>query len=266
ATIPPVNGKDAATIAVNTDHSSDLQLNGKDTHVDPDHPKNLVSEYNINNDGTIDWSKPLWNFNGVDDSFCTPDFSWDSDGTASLGWADFDISSEGSISSHSSGSTLYEPTKYESSTASAHAATSQADTAVASVSSKIGAQSISSSDIADLYAASGSLDAALAQAMSSGNFAAACAVINAKGEVAGMISEASQQVALAETMRSANLSEGMIVGAADDVASMGVEGAAAKADVAVNGQYATTAAGQEYYLAHFPTVHLVGDQDERLTA
>lgn len=263
ATVPTDTGKPAVVVN-NPDHSSTLEVGGHITKVNPDDPKHLVEQFKENPDGTI--GERQFSFDANNDSLTTPYADFGPDGTH-LDWADVTIDSYGSVTSDS-GSVIFEgqSSAVYASSANSEAACQRADSIASAVTAKIGSQALDTGDIAALHSCMGELNGALALAMSCGNFAAACQIMSTKGEIAGAISQASQQVALADTMRSNNMTDGDIVSAADDVSSKGVVGAAVDQEMATRGANSQTREAQLAYLSKYGTAGLTEEQIRRLTA
>jgi hypothetical protein len=263
ATVPTEGGK-PAVVTTNPDHTSTLDLNNHLTRVNPDDKTHLVERFSENADGTLGASD--FCYNSQDQSFWTPDLTWTPDGTY-MGWNDTFLDPLGTLSTYDD-NTIFDgsPDAVRSSATQSEQSCRNADNAVASVTSKIGSQSLDAADLAALNSSLGDLDGALNVAMTAGNFSAACQIIQAKGEVATAISEASQQVALSDLMRSGNMSEGDIVSAADEVSSRGVQGAAVSQEVQVLGPNAQTFEGRLAYMSEFGISGLTDEQKRQLTA
>ncbi|MBU6453338.1 MAG: hypothetical protein KGS72_16270 [Cyanobacteria bacterium REEB67] len=263
ATLPTITGKPAQLVS-NPDHTSDLINNGTDTKFNPNDPTHQVERFKVNPDGSL--GDRQFSFNADNDALWTPDVQFNPDGT-NIDWADLTVTAAGSVY-NSDGTSMFndDPISYQNSATHTEQAVRSADSAVAAVTSKIGSQALDSGDVAALNASLGDLDGALAQAMSCGNFDAACSIMSAKNEVASAISQASQQVALAQLMRSNNMGDSDIVEAADDVNSRGVLGAAVGQEVNVLGPNAQTFEGRLAYMSQFGIAGLTEEQADRLTA
>ena len=232
ATVPTDSDK-PAIIVNNPDHTSTLSVAGHVTRVNPGDPTHLVEQFKQNADGSLGASQ--FSFNSQSETFSTPFAQFGPDGTH-LNWVDVTIDHEGSVFS-STGIVIFQASKVEieSSSASSQQACQSASAAIAAVSSKIGSQAMDSGDVAALTSCLGDLDGAMSAAMSCGNFVAMCQIMSTRCDLESAISQASEQVALAEVMRANNMSDSDIVAAAGDVSSRGVYGAAVDQEVAVLG-------------------------------
>lgn len=231
ATVPTDSDK-AAIVVNNPDHTSTLSVAGHVTRVNPGDPSHLVEQFKQNADGSLGASQ--FSFNSQSETFSTPFAQFGPDGTH-LNWVDVTIDHEGSVFSRTGALIFQSRAEIESSSAASQQACQSASAAIAAVSSKIGSQAMDSGDVAALTSCLGDLDGAMSAAMSCGNFVAMCQIMSARWDLESAISQASEQVALAEVMRANNMSDSDIVAAAGDVSSRGVYGAAVDQEVAVLG-------------------------------
>lgn len=196
ATVPTESGK-PAVVTNNPDHTSSLALDGHITKVNPSDHAHLVQRFSENSDGSQGAAES--NYDSDDNTFWTPDLTWSDNGTY-LGWSDTYIDPSGGLFS-SDGSSIFDDSPYAQQVSSTQTTDTcqNADSVVASVASKLGSHNLESGDLSVLSSSLSDLDGALNVAMSSGNFDAACQLMQAKGEVSTAIAEAAQQVVANKT-------------------------------------------------------------------